>query len=128
MCQLLLVNQWICQALLYCYCPALPVLHIRDGFAKHCFIFRCIRKTAKINSFIMSAHLSICINQWICQAPLYCYCPALPVLHIRDGFAKHYFIFRCIRKTAKIDLASSFLPICLSAWNNLALKTDFLGI
>ena len=34
-CQLLLVNQWICQALFYCYWPALPVVYIRDGFAKH---------------------------------------------------------------------------------------------
>jgi len=80
---------------LFCYVVQLN-MYIRDGFAKQ---------------FTLCQHLLV--NQWICQALLYCHCPALPVHHIRDGFGKQYFIFRCICKTAKIDLASACLSICM---------------
>lgn len=85
---------------LFCYVVPLN-MYIGNGFAKH---------------FTLCQHLFV--NQWICQALLYCYCPALPVLHIRDGFAEHYFIFRCIRKTAKIDFASSYLSICVEQFGS----------
>jgi len=95
---------------LFCYVVPLN-MYIRNGFAKH---------------FTLCQHLFV--NQWICQALLYCYCPALPVLHIRDGFAEHYFIFRCIRKTAEIDFASTCLSICPSARNNSVPTRHFLEI
>jgi len=114
---------------LYCniYSPVLYLVTLINLQALFCYVV-----PLNVYQEWVCQHFTLCqlllVNQWICQALLYCYSPAVPVFHIRDGFAKHCFIFMCIRKTAKIDLASSCLSICLCMEQLGSHSTDFLEI